>query len=72
LADVKLVVEGDLADPKRGLVVEKRLLQPQIMEARRGQRFDRADGQQVIERVPRQAAAAYPIPICVKACARPV
>src|SRR3954447_24584497 len=32
LAYVKLVIEGDLADSKRGLAVEEILLQPQIVE----------------------------------------
>src|SRR5208282_5161595 len=55
LADVKLVVEGDLAYAKRGLVVEKFLLKPHIVKARRGERLDRADRQQVADRVSRQA-----------------
>ena len=34
LADVKLVIEGDLTDPERSLAVEELLLEPQIVEAR--------------------------------------
>ena len=72
LANVKLVVKGDLADTNRGSVVEKLLLQPHIVEARRGERLDRADSQQVADGIPRQAFAAYPVPVGVERRARPL
>ena len=67
LADVKLVVEGDLPEAKRGLTVEEILLQPQIVKTGRRQSLDGADRQQIADRVPRQAASADLVPINVKA-----
>src|SRR5207302_9841607 len=72
LANVKLVVEGDLPEAKRGLTVEELLLQPQIVETRRRQSLDGADRQQVADRVPRQAAPADLVPVDVKARPRPI
>src|SRR5206468_3978886 len=44
LADVKFIVERDLAEAERGLTVEQLLLQPQIVKAGRWESLDSADG----------------------------